>query len=129
MSDQVEFPFLVTPAMEGGPRFSPDGNWLAYMSTESGRGEIYVQQLGGARRKRQISTDGGVQPIWNPEGGELFYRNGNRMMAAPITTGKNFSVGQPRMLFDRQYWLTPVQLTNPGYDVSPDGQRFLMLKE
>jgi len=129
MNDRVEFPFLVTPAIEGAPRYSPDSNWLAYMSTQSGRPEIYVQELPGARRVRQVSTDGGIQPIWNPKGGELFYRNGNRMMAVPITTGQNFSVGQPQVLFQRQYFTAPVQQTNPGYDVSLDGQRFLMIKE
>ena len=129
MSDRVEFPFLVTPAIEGGTRYSPDGNWLAYMSTDSGGPQLYVQELTGDRRKRQVSTEGGVQPIWNPKGGELFYRSANRLMAVPITTGPNLTVGPPRVVLDGQYWTTPVGLTNATYDVSPDGQRFLMLKE
>jgi len=129
MSDRVEFPFLTTPAIEGAPRYSPDGNWLAYMSTTSGGPQIYVQEMPGARRFRQVSTDGGIQPVWNPKGGELFYRNGTRMMAVTITTGQTFSVGQPKVVFDRPYFVTPIGQTNPGYDVSPDGQRFLMIKE
>jgi Tol biopolymer transport system component len=129
MNDRVEFPFLTTPAIEGGPRFSPDNAWLAYMSTESGSPQVYVQELPGDRRKRQVSTDGGIQPLWNPKGGELFFRNGSRLMVVPITTGQNLSVGQPKVLVDRQYWTAPLAQTNPGYDVSPDGQRFLMLKE
>ena len=129
LNDRVEFPFLTTPAIEGAPRYSPDGAWLAYMSTASGGPQIYVQELPGARRYRQVSTDGGIQPVWNPKGEELFYRNGTRMMAVPITTGQNFSVGQPKVVFDRQYFVTPIGQTNPGYDVSPDGQRLLMIKE
>ena len=77
---------------------------------------------------RQVSTDGGIQPIWNPKGGELFYRSGNRMMAVQITTGGVFSVSQPRAIFDRQYWVASVNQTNAGYDIAPDG-RFLMIKD
>jgi Tol biopolymer transport system component len=129
MSDRVEFPFLATPAIEGGARYSPDGNWLAYMSTQSGGPQVYIQEMPGDRRFRQVSTDGGTQPIWNPKGGELFYRSGNRLMAVQITTGASFSVSQPRIVFDRQYWASPVAQTNAGWDVAPDGQRFLMIKE
>ena len=128
MSDRVEFPFLATPAIEGGARYSPDGNWLAYMSTQSGGPQVYVQEMPGDRRMRQVSTDGGIQPTWNPKGGELFYRSGNRMMAVQITTGGVLSVSQPRVIFDRQYWVAPVNQTNAGYDIAPDG-RFLMIKE
>jgi serine/threonine-protein kinase len=129
MSDRVEFPFLATPAIEGGARYSPDGNWLAYMSTQSGGPQVYIQEMPGDRRMRQVSTDGGTQPIWNPKSNELFYRNGNRLMAVQITTSGAFSVGQPRIVVDRQYWASPVGLTNAGYDIAPDGQRFLMIKD
>lgn len=129
LNDRTEFPFLATPAIEGAPRYSPDSAWLAYMSNESGGPQVYVQELPGDRRKRQVSTDGGVQPVWHPKGGELFYRSGNRLMAVSITTGANLSVGQPKVIFDREYWTTPLAQTNPSYDVSSDGQRFLMIKE
>jgi Tol biopolymer transport system component len=119
MNDRAEFPFLATPAIEGGARYSPDGNWLAYMSTHSGGPQVYIQEMPGDRRMRQMSTDGGTQPIWHPKGGELFYRSGSRLMAAQITTGSNFSVGQPRVVFDRQYWSSPTALTNAGYDITP----------
>ncbi len=102
MSDRVEFPFLATPAIEGGARYSPDGNWLAYMSTHSGGPQVYIQEMPGDRRMRQVSTDGGIQPIWNPKGGELFYRSGNRMMVVQITAGGTLSVSQPKAIFDRQ---------------------------
>jgi serine/threonine-protein kinase len=130
LNDRTEFPFLATPAVEGGARYSPDGNWLAYMSTESGGAQIYVQELPGERRKKQVSTQGGVQPIWHPKGGEVYYREERgRVMAVSVTTAPTLSVGQPRVVVDRQYWTTPVGLTNQSYDLSPDGQRFLMLKE
>jgi serine/threonine-protein kinase len=119
-------PFLRTPSDETSPQFSPDGRWLAYASNESGPYEIYVQPYPGPGGKWQISTEGGAEPVWNPNGRELFYRNGDKMMAVDVTTQPSFSVGKPRMLFEGQYQPTPV--TFPNYDVSPDGQRFLMLK-
>jgi len=118
--------FLRTPFTESAPRFSPDGRWLAYSSDESGRYEIYVQPFPGPGGKWQISTDGGTEPMWNPNGRELFYRSGDKMLAADIATQPGFAVGRPRTLFEGQYIPTPS--TFPNYDVSPDGQRFLMLK-
>jgi eukaryotic-like serine/threonine-protein kinase len=119
-------PFLQTPFNETTPRFSPDGHWLAYISDESGRFEVYVQPYPGPGGKWQISTEGGTEPVWNPNGRELFYRSGDKIMAAEITTQPSFSVGKPKALFEGPYQPTPATLTN--YDVSPDGQRFLMLK-
>jgi serine/threonine-protein kinase len=119
-------PFLRTPFNEAAPRFSPDGRWLVYASDESGRFEIYVQPYPGPGGKWQISTDGGTEPMWNPNGRELFYRTGDKMVAVDIATESSFSAGKPRMLFELQYVPTPATL--PNYDVSPDGQRFLMLK-
>jgi serine/threonine protein kinase/Tol biopolymer transport system component len=118
--------FLRTPFNEGAPRFSPDGRWLAYVSDESGRFEVYVQAYPGPGGKYQISTEGGTEPVWNPNGRELFYRNGPKMMAVEIATQPSFSAGNSRMLFEGPYQPSPA--TIPNYDVSPDGQRFLMLK-
>jgi Tol biopolymer transport system component len=119
-------PFLRTPFNESVPRFSHDGRWLAYISNESGRYEVYVQPYPGPGGKWQISTEGGTEPVWNPNGRELFYRSGNKILAVDIITQPGFSVGKPRMLFEGPY--QPAPLTAPNYDVSPDGQRFLMLK-
>jgi len=119
-------PFLRTRFNESAAHFSPDGRWLAYMSDESGRWEIYVQPYPGPGGKWQISTEGGMEPAWNPNGRELFYRSGDKMMAVEIATQPGFTTGKPRMLFEGRYELSPVQLDN--YDVSHDGQRFLMLK-
>jgi eukaryotic-like serine/threonine-protein kinase len=118
--------FLRTPFNESVPRFSPDGHWLAYMSDESGRNEIYVQPYPGPGAKLQISIDGGTEPTWNPSGRELFFRNGDKMMVADIVLQPSLTASKPRLLFEGQFLPSPA--TTPNYDVSRDGQRFLMVK-
>jgi hypothetical protein len=85
-----------------------------------------VRPYPGPGGKWQISADGGTEPVWNPKGRELFYRNGNKMMAVDFTAQPTFSAGKPKLLFEGSYVPTPRSF--PDYDVSPDGQRFLMLK-
>jgi Tol biopolymer transport system component len=126
LGDHKAQPFLRTQFNESVPRFSPDGRWLAYISNESGRYEIYVQPYPGPGGKLQISTEGGTEPAWNPNGRELFYRKGDKMMAVDVATQPSFTVGKPRVLFEGRYEPSPA--TTPNYDVSLDGQRFLMLK-
>ena len=118
--------FLRTPFNESVPRFSPDGRWVAYISNESSRNEIYVQPYPGPGGKWQISTDGGTEPAWNPNGRELFYRSGDKMLAVDITTQPSFAAGKPRLLFQGPYLPSPA--TSSNYDVSLDGQRLLMVK-
>jgi serine/threonine-protein kinase len=115
-----------SPLDEVAPQFSPDGHWIVYDSVESGRDEIYVRPYPGPGRKWQISTEGGTEPVWNPKGRELFYRNRDKMMAVEVTTQPSFAAGKPRVLFEGAYVLSPRTLAD--YDVSSDGQRFLMLK-
>ncbi len=119
-------PFLRTPFNESQARFSPDGRWLAYVSNESGRDEVYVQPFPGPGGKWLISTEGGNEPVWNPSGRELFYRNGDKMMVVAVTTTPAFSAAKPRLLFEGQYETNPMPV--PAYDVTPDGQRFVMIK-
>jgi len=126
MGDHKAQPFLRTQFNESVPAFSPDGHWLSYISDESGRYEVYVQPYPGPGGKYQISIEGGTEPVWNPNGKELFYRSGDKMMAVEISTQPSFSAGKPKMLFQGPY--VPTAITFPYYDVSPDGQRFLMLK-
>ena len=126
LSDHKAEPFLRTPANEGAPQFSPDGRWLAYVSDESGRREIYVQPYPGPGGKWQISTEGGAEPIWG-RNGEIFYRSGNKMVAVETTTQPTFSAGKPKVLFEGAY--VPTRLAAATYDVSADGQRFVMIKE
>jgi len=128
MTDRSDQPFLGSQAVEDAPQFSPDGRWLAYASNESGRREIYVKPYPGPGSKWQISTDGGTEPVWNRNGRELFYRIGNAMMAADVRTQPDFAAAKPRQLFEGNYEPTEGGLARPNYDVSADGQRFLMLK-
>jgi serine/threonine-protein kinase len=129
LSDRKAEPFLLTPFNEGGPTFSPDGHWLAYISDESGRQEIYVQPYPGPGGKWQISTEGGSEPEWDRNGRELFYRSGNKMMSVEVTTQPTFSAGKPKVLFEGRYFAVQPPLAGTAYDVSLDGQRFLMVKE
>ena len=119
---------LVTgPAFEGGPQFSPDGRWLAYVSNESGKFEVYLRRYPGPEGRWTVSTGGGTSPLWNPAGHEMFYRNGDKMMAVSILTTADPILATPRVVFERPYaYGSTVALAN--YDVSNDGQRFLMVK-
>jgi eukaryotic-like serine/threonine-protein kinase len=122
----VPWPFLLTPFDEYLPRFSPDGKWLAYVSDESGRNEIYVQPFPGPGRKWVVSTGGGTDPVWSRNSNELFYRQGDQMMVASVApTGLTFSSAPPRPLFQVGF---DVGDDGPSYDVSPDGQWFLMTR-
>jgi hypothetical protein len=87
-----------------------------------------VKPYPGPGGKWQISTDGGTEPLWNHNGRELFYRNGDRMMAVDISTQPGFAAGKPRQLFERHYLANPIGNARPNYDISADGQRFLMVK-
>lgn len=102
---------------------SPDGNWLAYVATESGVFQIYVESFPDHRGKWQISSDGGEEPRWSPDGKRLYYRNRGQMMVVPVTTKPTFSAGQPEVLFDRY---RPLLFdTGVSYDITPDGSHFI----
>jgi hypothetical protein len=119
-------PIVKTPAYESGASFSPDGQWVAYVSNESGRMEVYVRRLSGLDRKWQVSIAGGNQPHWNPNGKEIVYRNGSKMMAVGVSTSPELTLSQPRLLFDQPY-ATGTGITIRNYDLAPDG-RFVMVK-
>jgi serine/threonine-protein kinase len=120
---------------QGSPKFSPDGHWLAYCSPESGKPQVYVQAYPGPGAKVQVSSDGGTDPVWKRNGGELYYRYGDSMMAAPVSTGAAFSAGRPQELWRGHY--SPGMgsscggpgPTSSNYDVTADGKRFLMIKD
>jgi serine/threonine-protein kinase len=119
-------PFLQTPFVETCAVFSPDGHWLAYESYESGRAEIYVRPYPGPGGKWQVSTEGGIEPMWARNGKELFFRNEGNMMVADITAEEGFTAGNPRVLFDGRRFRSGGWPAN--YDVSPDGERFVMVQ-
>ncbi len=118
--------FLDAPFSEGGPAFSPDGRWLAYISDESGQFEVYVRPYPGPGSKFPISIQGGVAPVWARDGGELFYRSGDKMMAVTVEAGSEFRAGKPEVVFEGRY--VPGNGIRPNYDISPDGQRFVMVR-
>jgi Tol biopolymer transport system component len=105
LTDHKSQPFVQTRFFESGAQFSSDGRWVAYLSVESGGEEIYVQSFPGPGRKWQVSADGGTEPVWNPNGRELFYRGGNKMMAVNIATQPVFAAGRPTLLFTGDYML------------------------
>ena len=126
--DRKPVPFLQTQFDEIGGNISPDGQWLAYESNESGRFEIYVQPFSDPNGKTQISVNGGVQPRWRRDGKELFYIDlGNRLMAVPIqfaAKSQGVEAGAPIPLFEVH--LPDTQGSRQEYIVSSDGQQFLM---
>jgi hypothetical protein len=119
----------------GSPKFSPDGRWLAYCSNESGKPQVYVQAYPGPGAKIQVSNDGGTDPVWRRTGAELFYRNGDSMMAAAVSTSAGFSSGRPTEIWKGHYShgmsssCGAPGLTSSNYDVTPDGNRFLMIRD
>ena len=119
-------------ADEARPSVSADGRWIAYQSNVSGRSEIYVQPFPELDGRWQVSTEGGVSPIWHPNGRELFYRNGRTMMSVPVTvSGRTFTHGNARLLFDGSFVPESLESGSGGrsYALSPDGTRFLMMRD
>ena len=122
--------FVQGPFNAGGARFSPDGHWVAYVSDESGNNEVYVRPYPEGTRV-QISAAGGTQPVWSSNGRELFFRNGDELLAVSVSPGLTFTAGKPSVLFSRS-----MQEDSSGraygfmadYDVSNDGRRFVFPK-
>jgi hypothetical protein len=128
--DRKPKPFLQTQFSLGYPEFSPDGRWLAYVSADSGRAEVYVQAYPTPGEKIRISPDGGQAPVWNRNQRELFFirpSSGNtQFWVVDVETTKDFRIGKPHLLFEGPYGgTTPLR----NFDVTPDGQRFIMPKE
>jgi serine/threonine-protein kinase len=126
--DYTSNPLLQEEFAECNPQVSPDGRWLAYMSYESEQPEIYVRPFPDVHSgKLQISTSGGMEPRWSPDGKELFYRNpsGDAMMVVDIETEPVFEAGIPKELFRGPYYY----YMGHNWDIHPDGKRFLMVKQ
>jgi serine/threonine-protein kinase len=119
-------PWLATEFLERAPSFSPDGRWVAYSSDESGRDEVYVRPFPGPGGRIQVSTDGGTEPAWSPNGTELLYRTAGRLEVVAVETGDAFRVlSRPRALFEGRYYAYSWQRQ---YDVDPSGERILLFR-
>lgn len=116
--------FIQTRFNEYAPVFSPDGRHVAYVTDESGRAEVVVVSYPDATGKRQLSTEGGTEPLWSSDGTELFYRNGDRLMRVDMSGGVA-QPGVPTTLFEGRY--VPGTVTLANYDVLRDGAGFLMV--
>jgi Tol biopolymer transport system component len=115
---------------ESDLQISPDGRWMAYTSAEHGPNEIFVCSFPDVSKgKWKISTDGGNSPLWSPNGRELFYRNGDAVIAVAVETKPTFKYGRPALLFSGTFYSTnSLQIVSTMWDISPDGKRFLMIK-
>ncbi len=121
--------FVATPSMEGGAAFSPDGRWVAYASSEPGSIEIYVQPYPGPGGRIRVSSEGGRGPAWSPDGRELFYISGSRLMVGPVEAGSVFSRGNPRALVELAPGVSLGSSVFPrDYDIAPDGQHFVFVR-
>ncbi len=117
---------IATPFDEYAPKFSPDGRWLAYVSNESGRYEVYVRPFPKGHGRWLVSVGGGTEPLWSPNGQALFYRTGNEMMEVSVRTEPTFSVEPPTLVFTHAF-KSGIYGTL-SYDITADGQKFLMIE-
>ena len=111
---------------EAYPQISPNGRWMVYKSGERYvEGEVYVRPFPEVDSgKWQVSIGGGEDPLWSPDGRELFYRNGSSVIAVDVQTEPTFTFGKPKILFERAYFSSSYHM----WDLSPEGKRFLMIK-
>jgi Tol biopolymer transport system component len=120
-------PFQATDASEWAPKFSPDGHWIAYVSDESGRDEIYVRPVSSPGGRKRVSTEGGAWPAWNRNGRELFFLKGDKLVAVTLDAEGN-PAGPERVVLDApKLGDLQFQTDSPLYDVMPDGEHFVML--
>jgi hypothetical protein len=119
-------PFLNSSADEGWPEISPDGRWMAYVSDEAGRREVWVRPFPGPGGRWLISNDGGSEPVWSKDGSQLFYRQGAQVWVADVRSVGGFSAGKARLLFEQRGFAggNPIR----GWDSWPDGKGFVMAK-
>ena len=115
---------LATRDLDGTPQISPTGRFLAYISNESGRLEIYVRAFPGPGPIHKVSTDGGSQAAWRRDEGELYYRTEDAMIAVPVSAQPTLRFGKPTELFRGNF----ASIQGKNYDVTPDGLRFLMVQ-
>jgi eukaryotic-like serine/threonine-protein kinase len=126
---------LRTKFSEGSPKVSPNGAWLAYSTNESGQPEVWAMAYPGPGERIPISTNGGTDPLWRRDGRQLFYRLGDQMMVVDISYRPSLSASKPRVLWKGRYLAGAGSScgmagpTSANYDVTPDGERFLMIED
>jgi len=127
--DSVPKPLLNMAFDETGPALSPDGRWMAYVSDESGRSEVYVRSFPNVKdTQRQVSTDGAVEPVWAHSGRELFYKNAARdLVAVTVRTNPTFAVVGRRVLFTLPLGASATA-QHAQYGITPDDTRFIMFR-
>jgi dipeptidyl aminopeptidase/acylaminoacyl peptidase len=126
-ADGKPIALAATAAREVGSSLSPDGRYLAYVSDESGRDQVYVRVL-KTTQTISVSSEGGGEPLWARDGRELFFRSGDRFMVVAVAPGSELRLLPPQLLFEHpfeHYFYEPVA----NYDVSPDGRRFLVASD
>jgi Tol biopolymer transport system component len=124
--DTTAKPISANPSFtESSPRASPDGRWVAYLSNESGVSQVYVRPFPGPGPRYQVSTGGGLAPVWSPDSKRIYYIANRQMIVADITTTPTFAVRSRQVLFDTD---SPTSINHASFDVAPDGAHFLMLK-
>jgi serine/threonine-protein kinase len=116
---------LQTRFSESYPMFSPDGRLLAYLSDESGQLQVYMRKVGNSEGRRQVSFDGGREPVWSKNGQELFYWSGSKFLSVDVKTDPELSIGRAKLLFDKPFLRSDVSI---NYDTAPDGKRFVMIE-
>ena len=119
-----ETPFLISNFSECLADLSPNGRWAAYTSDESGGWEVYVTSFPRPGEKIRISTKGGEEPVWSPNGRELYYRYGTNWYVAEVNIGERFTASRPRLLFEGPF----ANLPGYSYVVAPDGNHFLVVE-
>ena len=123
--DWEEAPFLESEHVEQLAKLSPDGRFVAYGSDQSGEREIYIRSFPEGTGQRRVSANGGTQVRWRKDGKELFYMEGDSLMAVPVATTPTLTIGAPEKLFsDNTLRFRTGNFLN--YDVTPDGQRFIL---
>ena len=124
--------FLETPFEELLPQMSPDNQHLAYQSNEEGRWEVFVIGFPNAEGKQKVSVNGGIHPRWSPQGDELFYLDGDTLMAVSVETEPSLRLGNPHPLFSGGaigLQLNPYDRPDfPNYNVGLDGERFVAVQ-
>ena len=121
--------YLTAQWNEGNAEFSPDGDWVAYQSDESGVARVYVHSFPTITGQRSISPGAGTDPTWSPDGNTIYYRNGAQFLSVDLTFQPNFSVSAPKLLFEQQAYtrqLVAGWLIN--WDIHPDGQSFVVVR-